>query len=39
MGGLEWAALPVVCEMLSITDPDLLIKCLILIRDTQNAST
>jgi len=39
MGGLEWQALPVVCEMLSITDPDLLIHCLIMIRDKQNAST
>lgn len=38
MGGLDWAALPIVCEMLSIADPDLLIQCLILIRNNDNAS-
>lgn len=33
MGGLDWAALPVVVEMLGVTDVELLILQLIAIRD------
>jgi len=33
MGGLDWSALPVVCAMLGISDPERLIHNLIAIRD------
>jgi hypothetical protein len=35
MGGIDWAALPVVAEMLGIHDIETLIYHLTLIRDTQ----
>lgn len=38
MGGIDWAALPVVCDMLGISDPELLIYQLAAIRDHQNAN-
>jgi len=38
MGGIDWAALPVVVEMLGVTDPELLITQLVAIRDHQNAT-
>jgi len=37
MGGLEWQALPVVCSMLGIEDPEFLIRQLVALRDHQNA--
>lgn len=33
MRGIDWAALPVVCELLGITDIETLIEQLIIIRD------
>ena len=38
MGGLEWSALPIVCDLLGVTDPELLITHLVAIRDHQNAN-
>ena len=35
MGGLDWAALPVVAELLGVRDPDLLIHTLVAIRNRQ----
>ena len=37
MGGLEWAALEHVCEILGVDDPELLVIQLATIRDRQNA--
>lgn len=37
MGGLEWAALPVVAEMLGVADVDRLVRQLVVIRDKQKA--
>jgi hypothetical protein len=37
MGGMEWSALDHVCEILGITDPELLVIQLATIRDRQNA--
>jgi hypothetical protein len=39
MGGLDWAALPVVVEMLGVNDIEGLITDLTVIRDFQNRST
>lgn len=39
MGGLDWAALPVVAEMLGVNDIEALITDLTVIRDFQNRST
>ena len=39
MGGLDWAALPVVAEMLGVNDIEALIADLTVIRDFQNRST
>lgn len=36
MGGIDWAGLPTVCEMLGITDVETLITQLVAIRDHQN---
>ena len=36
MGGLDWAGLPIVVEMLGISDPEQLIAHLVAIRDHQN---
>jgi hypothetical protein len=33
MGGLDWAALPIVVEMLGITDVDILITQLVAMRE------
>jgi len=33
MGGLDWAALPIVLEMLGVEDPEPVIHQLILLRD------
>lgn len=33
MGGLDWAALPLVCEHLGVRDPDRLISQLVTIRN------
>lgn len=38
MGGIDWAALPVVAELYGITDIDLLIHQLVAIRDSQRES-
>ena len=38
MGGLDWAALPTVADLLGIRDPDILIHQLVVIRDTQAAN-
>lgn len=38
MGGLDWQALPVVVEMLGITDIESLILALAQIRDSKNRS-
>jgi hypothetical protein len=35
MGGLDWAALPFVAEMLGVRDPEILIAQLVTIRDEQ----
>ena len=35
MGGLDWSALPVVCEMFGVREPDVLITQLVAIRDAQ----
>ena len=35
MGGLDWSALPIVCEMLGVREPDVLITQLVAIRDAQ----
>lgn len=35
MGGIDWAALPVVAELFGISDIDLLIHQLVAIRDWQ----
>lgn len=32
-GSLDWQALPIVCEMLSVEDPDLLVRGLAQIRE------
>lgn len=34
MGGLDWQALPIVIDMLGITDPETLIHQLVEIRNT-----
>lgn len=39
MGGLVWEALPVVCEILGVDDPELLIRQLVVIRERQGAET
>jgi len=36
MAGLDWAALPMVCDLLGVNDPERLVQQLILLRD--NAS-
>lgn len=36
MGGIDWAALPVICEMLGIEDVETLIVQLVAIRDHQD---
>lgn len=36
MGGIDWAALPIVCEMLGVSDVETLITQLVAIRDHQN---
>lgn len=33
MGGLDWSALPVVCDLLGIADPESLVRHLVMIRD------
>ena len=37
MGGMDWAALPIVVEMLGVSDPETLIQQLAAIRDHQRA--
>lgn len=32
-GSLDWQALPIVCELLAVDDPDLLVRGLVQIRD------
>jgi hypothetical protein len=36
MGGMDWEALPVVCAMIGVEDPEILIRQLVMIRDRQN---
>ena len=36
MGGIDWAGLPVVVDLLGIVDPDILVHQLVTIRDRQN---
>lgn len=38
MGGIDWAGLPIVIEMLGVSDPEQLITQLVAIRDHQNAN-
>ena len=38
MGGIDWTALPIVCELFGIADVDLLIHQLVAIRDAQRES-
>ncbi len=38
MGGIDWAGLPIVCELLGVSDPEQLITHLVAIRDHQNAN-
>jgi len=38
MGGLDWAALPVVAEMLGVSDVERLIRQLVTIRQFQTPS-
>ena len=33
MGGIDWAALPLVCEMFGVDDPEKLVRQLCAIRD------
>ena len=35
MGGMDWAALPVVIDLLGVSDPEMLIRNLLIIRDRQ----
>jgi hypothetical protein len=35
-GEIDWAGLPIVVEMLGIADVELLVKQMLLIRDSQN---
>lgn len=35
MGGIDWTALPTVCELLGIREPETLIAQLVAIRDSQ----
>ncbi len=34
-GSIDWAALPIICELLGVSDPEMLIGQLVLIRDAQ----
>lgn len=36
MGGLDWTALPIVCDVLGVQDIETLIVQLVAIRDHQN---
>jgi len=36
MGGVDWAALPIVLDLLGVSDPELLIRQLLHIRDKMN---
>jgi hypothetical protein len=33
MGGLDWTALPIICEILGVEDVEMLVEQLIIIRD------
>jgi len=33
MSGLDWSALPIVCDLLGVSDPEHLVQQLILLRD------
>ena len=37
MGGLDWAALPIVVDLLGIAEPDILIHQLVALREHQNS--
>ena len=37
MGGIDWSALPIVIDLLGVSDPEALITQLVAIRDHQNA--
>lgn len=37
MGGIDWSALPMVIDLLGVSDPETLIAQLVAIRDHQNA--
>lgn len=34
-GGIDWAALPIICELLGVSDPEMLVAQLVMIRDAQ----
>lgn len=36
LGGLEWAGIPLVCEILGVSDPERLVMHLMAIRDRLN---
>ncbi|MCP5009050.1 MAG: hypothetical protein GY942_03625 [Aestuariibacter sp.] len=38
MGGLDWQALPVVCDVLGVADPESLINQLVVMRDHHGRS-
>ena len=38
MGGIDWAALPIIIDMLGIEDPEALIVQLVEIRNAQRAT-
>lgn len=35
MNGIDWAALPIICDVLGVSDPEMLIFHLLAIRDNQ----
>ncbi|HRI90385.1 MAG TPA: hypothetical protein PLS93_01885 [Accumulibacter sp.] len=37
MGGIDWSALPIVIDLLGVSDPETLITQLVAIRDHQTA--
>lgn len=36
MGGIDWAALPIVCDILGVSDPETLVAQLLAIRDKRD---
>lgn len=38
MGGMDWAALPAVADLLGIVDVEMLVRALLIIRDHQRGN-